>query len=452
MSLLMDALNKAEQAKRQSQAVDSRPDGGDRLEPVSPPLTLELLPESPPADPVVAEPPPPALPELPSHLGALDEEFIAHVSAPKPTLHEKKPPVVEARPTQVLTPKTAPEQKPAAKPAPAPARKDDANDAMEREAAQNLFDAKQPGNPPSRRKLVIAMSALTLLAGVGIGGYVWMEMQPKSGLGAAMSLANAPRQPLQPLQPLQPQPAAPAAPANAAQPPAAAPTVTPPVKPLPAAATPPRPSPTDNASGDPAEASRPIRLSSSKITMNPTLARAYDAYMAGNLAEAQSEYEQVLKGEAANLDALHGLAAISLRQRRVAAAEEYYLRAIEVDPRDALAHAGLIGLRGNVDPIQAESRLKTLLATQPDTPMLNFALGNLYAGQSRWNDAQSAYFKAYGGDPENPDILFNLAISLDRLHQPKLAQRYYNLALAAAANRPSNFDKAQLAIRLRELQ
>ena len=53
VSLLMDALNKAEQAKRQSQAADSRPDGVDPLVTASPPLTLELtplaMPEAPPS-------------------------------------------------------------------------------------------------------------------------------------------------------------------------------------------------------------------------------------------------------------------------------------------------------------------------------------------------------------------------------------------------------------------
>jgi tetratricopeptide (TPR) repeat protein len=49
------------------------------------------------------------------------------------------------------------------------------------------------------------------------------------------------------------------------------------------------------------------------------------------------------------------------------------------------------------------------LAAQPDSPTLNFALGNLYAQQGRWNDAQQAYFRAFAGDGDNPDYQFNLA-------------------------------------------
>lgn len=433
----MDALNKAEQAKRQNQAAEAAPDTSSKATSELPSLTLELtplvLPEAPPASAVAPEPPP-ALPELPTHLGVLDEEFIAHASAAKPAVKEKKAPpqaAIEARPAAI------PEAKPAPKPAPAPARKAEPE---EREAAQNLFDAKQAGKPPSRRRLAVAIGVLSLLAGAAIGVYFWLQLKP-SGLSGGVALTSPPR------PPVQPSPVAAAAPAAA--------TVAPPA-PLadrPQAAAPPaRPAAPEPGLSAPGEPSKPIRLSASKVSLNPALARGYEAYMAGNLADAQNEYLQVLKSEAANLDALHGMAAISLRQGRASAAEEYYLRAIEADPRDALAHAGLIGLKGKIDPLQAESRLKTLLAAQPDLPYLNFALGNLYAGQNRWDEAQSAYFKAYSGDPENPDTLFNLAISLDRLHQPKLAQRYYTLALKAAENHPSSFDKAQIGNRLRELQ
>jgi len=433
MSLLMDALNKAEQAKRQSQAADAGADAGVKVEPSLPPLTLELtpltMPEAPPAIAVTPEPPP-ALPELPTHLGVLDEEFIAHATAPKPVSKKREAPqpVMESRP--------APAPEPVPVPVPravtAPPRKAEPE---EREAAQNLFDAKQGAKPTSRRRLAIAIGVLSLLAGTAIGVYVWLQLQPGGGLGAAgTSPAGAPRPPVQP------------APATA---PAAVPAVAPAVA-APPAAAPARPA--EPAADAPAEPSRPIRLSASRITLNPALARGYEAYMAGNLSDAQNEYQQVLKAEPANLDALHGMAAVSLRLGRSTSAEEYYLRAIEADPKDALAHAGLIGLKGKIDPLQAESRLKSLLASQPDLPYLNFALGNLYASQNRWDEAQSAYFKAYAGEPENPDTLFNLAISLDRLHQSKLAHHYYSLALAAAENRPFSFDKAQINTRLRELQ
>jgi uncharacterized protein HemY len=112
----------------------------------------------------------------------------------------------------------------------------------------------------------------------------------------------------------------------------------------------------------------------------------------------------------------------------------------------------MIGLSGQGDPVAGESRMKSLLAAQGELPVVNFALGNLYARQQRWSDAQQAYFKAVTADANNPDYLFNLAVSLDQLHQAKLAADYYGQALSAADGRAAAFDRALAARRMRELQ
>ena len=91
-------------------------------------------------------------------------------------------------------------------------------------------------------------------------------------------------------------------------------------------------------------------------------------------------------------------------------------------------------------------------AAQPELAAPHFSLGNLYARHSRWADAQQAYFRAYTAEPENPDILYNLAISLEHLRQNKLAAQYYGQAIAAAQTKPAGFDKAQAAARQAALQ
>jgi tetratricopeptide (TPR) repeat protein len=200
------------------------------------------------------------------------------------------------------------------------------------------------------------------------------------------------------------------------------------------------------------EPDSPIRITTSRQRVHPQVVSAYQALQSGDFSVAQKDYQAVLKGDPKNTDALHGMAAINLQQGRFDAAESYYLRVLEADPKDSAAVAGLVGLRGQVDPIQSESRLKNLLASQPDSPFLNFALGNLYAQQGRWTDAQQAYFRAYAADSDNPDYQFNLAVSLDQMHQPKLALQYYQGALSAAAQRPAAFDRNQVASRVSELQ
>ncbi|MBI5922095.1 MAG: tetratricopeptide repeat protein [Betaproteobacteria bacterium] len=460
MSLLMDALNKAEQAKRQNQAgaADSSANAAPTAAEIAPPATstapsfsLELTPlmaNDPPPPPLPpASSGPPTLPELPPHLGVLDEEFIAHAATAKQPGKDKKPvksPQAEPPPAPASAP-PSPVNLPASKTATAQATaqatlKTEAEDRM---AAQNLFDAKQGRPAPPNRRLALVLGFLTLVAIAGIGVYFWLQLQPAGTIRLGSPPIARPSPP--PPQAAAP-PSANTPSANAAASPAkpdAAPTP-------PAAAAPVRPAPAAAAANE--ESNNPIRVTTAKVILNPSLTNAYAAYQAGNFDLARSEYLQVLNGEPNNRDALHGMAAISLRQRQPSAAEEYYVRAIEADPKDALAQAGLIGLRGQSDPLLAETRLNSMLAAQPDLPAISFALGTLYASQNRWNEAQAAYFRAYRGEPDNPDTLFNLAVSLDHLSQFKLALQYYNLALAAATNRPASFDKAQVALRLRELQ
>ena len=112
----------------------------------------------------------------------------------------------------------------------------------------------------------------------------------------------------------------------------------------------------------------------------------------------------------------------------------------------------MIGLRGQLDPLAAESRLKNMIAAQPDASFLYFALGNQFAAQGRWTEAQQAYFHAYTRDPEHADFAYNLAISLDQLHQTKPALEYYRRALALADSRPVSFDKAKVSKRVLQLE
>jgi len=42
-----------------------------------------------------------------------------------------------------------------------------------------------------------------------------------------------------------------------------------------------------------------------------------------------------------------------MQAKRYDAAASFYTRLIELDPRDAYAQAGLIGLKGEIDPLSA---------------------------------------------------------------------------------------------------
>ena len=89
-----------------------------------------------------------------------------------------------------------------------------------------------------------------------------------------------------------------------------------------------------------------------------------------------------------------------MRAQRYDLADAYYQRVLQIDPRDPHAQAGMIALRSQqLDPVQVESRVKSLLAADREANVLYFTLGNQYAQQGRWAEAQQAYFKAFSADP-----------------------------------------------------
>lgn len=186
--------------------------------------------------------------------------------------------------------------------------------------------------------------------------------------------------------------------------------------------------------------------------INPQLASAYASLNAGNLETSQRLYNQVLQSEPSNVDAMLGLAAIANQQGDGEQASRHYMKLLEIDPRNALAQAGLIAMVGRADPLGAESRLKQLISREPSA-YLYFTLGNLYADQNRWPDAQQAYFQAHHLQSDNPDYAYNLAVGLEHVGQPKLALNFYRRALQlGAANPRINFSNATVEERISKLQ
>ncbi len=182
--------------------------------------------------------------------------------------------------------------------------------------------------------------------------------------------------------------------------------------------------------------------------IDPDLQRAYQAFQRDDLTAAQALYQQVLVESPRQRDALLGLAAIAVRNGEAALAMELYSRLLARDPSDSVAQAGLLGIIPGGSAEQQERALRRLIEQQPEVAPVIYALGNFYAAQGRWNEAQRSYFDALQqaksdalqGVPVNPDYAFNLAVSLERLNQVSPAQTYYREAIAYAENAPASFD------------
>ncbi|MBE0619767.1 MAG: tetratricopeptide repeat protein [Burkholderiales bacterium] len=434
MSLLLEALKKAELAKQAAKeprpAADKPPFTRDKLPDISQPMEIHSDDLGP-----AKRAPASGQTDKPAFELALEEPTRAAAPAPPP------------RAAPLETGFTA------------------TSEAVERKQAQQLFETNELDVNP-RKPFYITMGALGLFA-LGTVGYFWYQLQPRTLFQAPPQAAALPA------------PTMAAAPAAESAAPAAI-TVAPPVgtqttlpPPVPAAAdaAPPaapaavpagarRKAPRRRAAPAIAvTAAQPpvptsgnaITITPAKVQADPVLQSAYQAFNSGDLARSRDDYRQVLRNRPDNRDALLGLAAVEIQAGHYDAAQSYYARLLELDPRDAYAHAGLIGLKGQVDPLAAESRLKSMIAAQPEASFLNFTLGNQYAAQGRWAEAQQAYFRAYSGDPEHPDFAYNLAVSLDKMHQTKPALEYYRLALTLAEGRPVTFDRAQVSKRVSQL-
>ncbi len=167
----------------------------------------------------------------------------------------------------------------------------------------------------------------------------------------------------------------------------------------------------------------------STLSIDPTLLSAYQAFNQGQFPQAQQQYRQVLQKDVRNIDALLGMAAIAEKQGRMADAVGWYQKVLEIEPNHTLASTAIFNMQTQTDATSQISRLKNLIAQQPENASLHAALGNAYAQQNDWLSAQAAYFEATRFAPVNAEYAFNVAVSLEHLGKPALALLQYQRAL-----------------------
>lgn len=414
MSLLIKALQKAEQSKENA--------GAEKQIPATPTdLTLELAPHQPTS----------------AEISLAEESGFDEPLQPPP----QATPVSTAKPVAATKP-----PKPAA----------------EREAAANVFHAKTAvvADPGGRRAFWLGLGGLALLLVLGGGFYFYLETllppevvvvrppQPPAPVAQAPVSAPATEPTTAAIAPAEPEPVAP--PAATAEKPSPQETV---ATPKPAVVDTPSSMPTATEK-TPAPENESVKVSRSRKAepaSNATATGAYQAFIAGDDVTAGRLYRQLLQAEPRNVDALLGLAAVAARQENMDEAARHYAHALELEPRNSVAQAGLIALMSQADPVTAESRLKSLLAQQPDAAYLHAALGGVYAEQNRWPDAQQSYFQAFRLEPTNAEHAYNLAISLDQMGKTDLALDYYQRCRDLLPTQGSSVDRTALESRINQL-
>lgn len=324
--------------------------------------------------------------------------------------------------------------------------------ASSRAAGETMFAAKKkkPASGGWKLGLVPTTLLIALVFGSGYGYYVWVQIQPPAQPHIVQRTAPPPAPyvvaPIAPAAPklvpfMPPQETAPPVQTHSAQP-----VVTARNEDFDAPRNKPK---ATRQYSRPADTEISVQRKMKTDNVTPALLDAYQAYQRGDYVTATQGYREVLSDDIHNRDALLGLAAIAQQQNQQETAQHYYRQLLVLDPKDPIAQSALMSYAP--DSGSTESRLKTLLAEQPRSGALNFALGNYYSEISGWGEAQQYYFNAHTLEPTNAQFTFNLAVSLDHLGKRKLAAQYYQQALQLDVSGHSGFDHEQAQQRLNEL-
>ena len=212
---------------------------------------------------------------------------------------------------------------------------------------------------------------------------------------------------------------------------------------------------TDLGDGSMIVAQMDIKASDEGAERKRKLEEARRLYYEGKYVEAESIYLGILAKTPASRDALRGVAQLAIATGRYQAAVATYLDLLRYYPNDAVAVAELSNLRSSrgKDFYEVEKLLKRSLGKQPEADgRIHFSLGNLYADNDRWRDAQKSYFNAFAKEPSNPDYAYNLAVVLDYLGKPDLAVRYYQEALDLSGGVKIGFRRSEAQERISQLR
>jgi tetratricopeptide (TPR) repeat protein len=156
------------------------------------------------------------------------------------------------------------------------------------------------------------------------------------------------------------------------------------------------------------------------------VAAAHVALREGQISKADTLYREALRENTQSVDALNGIASIALQQQRYDDARNHFMRVLRIEPDNSYAVASVASL---VQQGAQKTDLTNLAEQFPDSPAINYLLGNAHAAEQQWLHAQESYFKAYSKAPQNAQYAFNLAVSLDHLGKTTAARQFYEKAL-----------------------
>ena len=173
-------------------------------------------------------------------------------------------------------------------------------------------------------------------------------------------------------------------------------------------------------------------------TMNEqTLQNAWRLHQAGNLAEAERLYKEVLRGNPKHFHALQLLGFVHFQRGEFKDAEQIMDKALKVNPNsvDALYNRGcaLQALERDKEALQCFGRALTV---KPDFAPALVNRGNVLSKLERYDEALVSYDKAIQLQPGSAEALLNRGNALLELKRSADALSSYDKAVAVEPENP----------------
>lgn len=192
-----------------------------------------------------------------------------------------------------------------------------------------------------------------------------------------------------------------------------------------------------------------IRVSSPQLDSTTELERAYESLMGGDTEVAIRIYQDLLRRNPGNEEALFGLAATYHRTGQIENARPLYGRLLAQNPQHREALNNFLMLVANESPREALSELAQLENRNPSYSPIPAQMGIIYDRLGEPEVARSKMLRAIELSPENWTYKYNLAVMLDRRKAyADAAAIYREIIEASLQGEPMSMDMKALQARL----
>lgn len=180
----------------------------------------------------------------------------------------------------------------------------------------------------------------------------------------------------------------------------------------------------------------------------------YNALVRGDIGFALELYSSAVESEPTSVMAQLGRSAALQKLGRMEEARAGYENVLRLDPNNREALTNLTSIYSARAPNEALSRLITLEREYPDFSPVKAQIGLLYARMGSTDDALSYLRQAASLDPATVMYQYNLAVLLDRMGRAEQAVLSYERVLAGIINggAAGNLSRAGIERRVRYLK